>query len=121
RLYRAHSQPSVKPGEPRRVNASREVILAGGAFNSPQILMLSGIGPAEALERLGIPLRVHLPGVGRNLQDRYEVSVVNKMKFPAWKVYKDARFSTDDPQYRQWSICHKGVYATNGSVACVIR
>jgi choline dehydrogenase len=121
RLYRAHSQPSTKPGQPGRANASREVILAGGAFNSPQILMLSGIGPREVLEKFGITARVNLTGVGRNLQDRYEVSVVNRMKFPAWEVYQDAKFSIDDPQYRQWSICHKGVYATNGSVACLIK
>ena len=67
-------------GETRQAFAAREVILAGGAFNSPQLLMLSGIGPSEQLEKLGIPVRVDLPGVGQNLQDRYEVGVVNRMK-----------------------------------------
>ena len=57
----------------------REVILAGGAFNTPQLLMLSGIGPRDELERHGIAVRVDLPGVGRNLQDRYEIGVVNRM------------------------------------------
>ena len=121
RLYRAHSHPSSGPGELRRIYASKEVILAGGAFNSPQLLMLSGIGPGDVLKPLGIPVQVELPGVGRNLQDRYEVGVVNRMKFPAWDAYKGAKFSTDDPQYRQWRTCRGGVYATNGSVLTAFR
>jgi choline dehydrogenase-like flavoprotein len=81
RLYRAHDSPSTLGGERREVRASREVILAGGAFNTPQLLMLSGIGPAATLQRHGIQVRVDLPGVGANLQDRYEVGVVNRMNF----------------------------------------
>ncbi len=61
------------PGSPERiVRARREVILAGGAINSPQLLKLSGIGPAEELRGLGIEVRHHLPGVGENLQDHLE-------------------------------------------------
>jgi len=52
-----------------------EVILAGGAINSPQLLLLSGIGPPDELEALGIPVLADLPGVGRNLQDHLEVYV----------------------------------------------
>ena len=81
RLYRAHRHPSGAAGARREIRASREVILAGGAFNTPQLLMLSGIGPREGLERHGIGVRVDLPGVGRNLQDRYEVGVVSRMAF----------------------------------------
>src|SRR5262249_54441511 len=73
RLYGAHCRPSAATGERREIRASREVILAGGAFNTPQLLMLSGIGPPEVLARHGIDVRVDLPGVGRNLQDRYEI------------------------------------------------
>ena len=55
--------------EMRTIRARREVILSAGALRSPQLLMLSGIGAGEALQRVGIPLVHHLPGVGKNLQD----------------------------------------------------
>ena len=59
----------LKDGQRVLVYADREVILCGGAINSPQVLMLSGIGDPEALKPHGIPISVPLPGVGRNLQD----------------------------------------------------
>jgi len=55
--------------------ANREIILSAGAFNSPKLLLLSGIGPAEQLRRFGIPTVVHLPGVGQNLQDHPRLEV----------------------------------------------
>ena len=62
-------------GRLRQVRARREVILSGGAINSPQLLLLSGIGPADEIRRLGIPVALDLPGVGRNLQDHLELYV----------------------------------------------
>jgi choline dehydrogenase len=64
----------------RRVEAraAREVLLSGGALNSPQLLMLSGIGPADELARHGIDVRVDLPGVGANLQDHLDVCTVTR-------------------------------------------
>ncbi|KAL3471081.1 hypothetical protein BJX99DRAFT_267017 [Aspergillus californicus] len=62
----------------RRVYARREVILSGGAFNTPQLLLLSGIGPAADLEALEIPVVVDLPGVGRNMQDHNEIAVIGE-------------------------------------------
>ncbi len=56
-------------GQISLVRARREVILSGGAYGSPQLLMLSGVGPAAHLKELGIPVRHELPGVGQNLQD----------------------------------------------------
>jgi choline dehydrogenase len=53
--------------------ANVEVIVAGGAFNSPQLLQLSGVGPAEHLRSLGIPVIADMPGVGADLQDHYQV------------------------------------------------
>jgi choline dehydrogenase len=120
RLYRSFSPPSGKEGEHCEVRASREVILAGGAFNTPQLLMLSGIGPAGHLRDIGIPVRVALEGVGKNLQDRYEVGVVNRMREP-WEVLNGAKFASGDPQFAQWDNGRKGVYTTNGAVLGVIK
>ena len=58
----------VEAGQ-RMIRARREVVLAAGAIQSPQVLLLSGIGDAEHLAEVGVPLRHHLPGVGRNLHD----------------------------------------------------
>jgi choline dehydrogenase-like flavoprotein len=121
RLYRAHKDPSGDPGERREARAAREVVLAGGAYNTPQLLMLSGIGPADHLGEHGIPVRVDLPGVGTNLQDRYEVGVVNRMSFDHWWVLEGAKFAAGDPQYRMWKEKRDGVYTTNGAVAAVIK
>ena len=121
RLYRAHANAEDSAGEPRTLYASREVILAGGAFNTPQLLMLSGIGPRNELERHGIQLRVDLPGVGKNLQDRYEVGVVNKMDFEEWNIFKGAKFDIDDPQYQKWDKCKDGPYITNGAVLSMFK
>ena len=121
RLYRAHDKPSDQPGELHRVYASREVILSGGAFNTPQLLMLSGIGPRETLEKHQIPVRVDLSGVGRNLQDRYEIGVVNRMNFDQWAVFKGARFDRTDPQFRRWQKHRSGPYITNGAVLSLFR
>jgi len=57
------------------VRARREVVLAGGVVETPKLLMLSGIGPADALRALGLPVVRDLPGVGRNLQDHLRVAV----------------------------------------------
>lgn len=67
-------------GESREVRARREVILSGGAVNSPQLLELSGIGDPEVLKAAGIEVRHALPGVGANLQDHYVVSVQFRLK-----------------------------------------
>jgi choline dehydrogenase len=63
-------------GIPRTARARREVLVSGGAFNSPQLLQLSGIGPAELLRQHGIEVVLDAPGVGSDLQDHMQVRVV---------------------------------------------
>ncbi len=119
-LYRAHTTPGIETGERREVRARREVIIAGGAFNTPQLLMLSGIGPAAQLREHHIPVRVDLPGVGRNLQDRYEVAVNYRMQRP-WQMLEGARFERGDPLWRHWNEARKGLYASNGAALAFVR
>jgi choline dehydrogenase-like flavoprotein len=121
RLYRAHCQPHGESTDKRQAQARKEVILAGGAFNTPQLLMLSGIGPQDELKKHGIEVRHNLPGVGQNLQDRYEVGVVNRMNFDHWEVLKGAKYAKGDPQYKEWDEKRSGVYTSNGAVLAVIK
>lgn len=125
-LYRADPliDGAAAAPEPITVRAQREVILAAGAFNTPQLLKLSGIGPREELEQHEIPVLVDLPGVGENLQDRYEVGVISEMErdFP---LLRDAAFRPPRPgdppdrAFDEWRT-GKGVYASNGVVLGII-
>ncbi len=72
---RATGVEYVRDGRLTLAAADREVLLAGGVFNTPQLLMLSGIGEADHLREVGVAPRVDLPGVGRNLQDHLSVDV----------------------------------------------
>ena len=69
-----------REGNAVEVRARREVILCAGALNTPKLLQLSGIGPAEVLGDLGIKVRVDLHGVGNNLRDHYGVRMVSTLK-----------------------------------------
>jgi choline dehydrogenase len=67
-------------GQDRVVRAAREVILSGGAVNSPHLLQVSGVGPAAHLQEIGVPVVLDLPGVGANLQDHYVTRVQHRVK-----------------------------------------
>lgn len=119
-LYRA-SPRSKTAGKGTRgtANATREVIVAGGAYNSPQILKLSGIGPADELKKHDIPVIVDLPGVGTNLQDHYEVAVQAQMPND-FNLLKDCTFSGNsrtDPCLQRWEtnfFGDRGSYQSSG-------
>src|SRR5436305_263474 len=126
-LYRADpsANEATNAAGIEQVFVNKEVILSAGTFNTPELLKLSGIGPREELERFGIQVLVELPGVGENLQDRYEVGVVTEMKanFP---VLKDLPFAAPqegqkpDPGFVAWQS-RKGLYTTNGVVLGMIK
>jgi choline dehydrogenase-like flavoprotein len=134
-LYRA-SPKSDRNAKPSMVKyfARREVIVSGGSFNTPQLLMLSGIGNGDKLQELGIEGLcdrygntiaggpVDLPGVGANLQDRYEISVISEMKHEFSTLNKATFDPTDkeDPVYKQWQKDKTGLYATNGGALAML-
>ncbi|HKE41085.1 MAG TPA: GMC oxidoreductase [Casimicrobiaceae bacterium] len=125
-LYRADPRhQATNPAQRMTALAAREVILCAGAFNTPQLLKLSGIGPRGELERFGIQVKVELPGVGENLQDRYEVCVVSKMKkgfslMQGMTLRPPSPGETPDPQFKEW-LTGNGPYTTNGAVISLIR
>ena len=81
-------------GSARTARADREVIVSAGAYNSPQLLMLSGVGPADDLKKLGIDVKCNLPGVGQNLQDRYEVGLVSEL-VKDFQVLEGSKFGVE--------------------------
>ena len=147
-LYQAAVTPSNAPGEPGEVfvRAGGEVVLCGGAFNTPQLLMLSGIGDEAHLRDIGghdgcvlrgaggRPLtgtdgaarRIHLPGVGRNLQDRYEVTLISEMAKP-FRLLDGATFALPggsippDRHLKEWRAEGRGLYTSNGAVLGIFK
>jgi choline dehydrogenase len=95
-------------GERFTVRAAREVVLAGGAVNSPQLLMLSGIGPAGHLREVGVDVVHDLPGVGAGLQDHPLVPVI-------WNVRSGrSLFRAESPSgYAQWFGARRGPLSSN--------
>ena len=101
-----------RPGRGTTRVQAKEVILCGGAINSPQLLLLSGIGPKADLEKLGIPVVADLPGVGSNLQDHLEVYIQYASKQPVsigpWLKHRHK------PRIgAEWLFLRSGVGATN--------
>ncbi|OHW99271.1 choline dehydrogenase [Colletotrichum incanum] len=127
-LYRADPRSgSASPTGSGSVDAKREVIISAGAFNTPQLLKLSGIGPKSELESFDVPVLVDLPGVGTNMQDRYEATVIGKTNSD-FVITSKCTFleSSPDPCLEQYQKglepISKGVYATNGiAIAIVLK
>ncbi len=95
-------------GIPLEVTARREVILAGGTYNSPQLLQLSGIGPAGLLKELGVPVRHELPGVGENLRDHYAPRFVARVK-NSETINEEARGLRLVGNVLKWLTTRKGI------------
>ena len=99
-------------GELTQAYAEKEVLLSGGSINSPQLLMLSGVGHAEQLNRHGLPVAQHLPGVGKNLQDHLDLRVQVKCKEPV-SHYSSSIGIGRATAGLKWLVTRSGVCATN--------
>ncbi|XP_003747293.1 uncharacterized protein LOC100899481 [Galendromus occidentalis] len=103
---RASGITIIKDGVRRSIRASKEVVLSAGAFRSPQLLMLSGIGDEAHLKEFKIPLRSHLPGVGKNLQDHFgHVGILAKIPDDDVPDFDDVR------GLKQWLFDQTGPFA----------
>lgn len=124
-LYKASPKSSGKTGVAGSATASREVIISGGTYNSPQLLKLSGVGPADELKEFDIPVVVDLPGVGTNLQDHYEINVQGKA--PAnFVAFDGCTFdgSAQDKCLDRWNAPvdgNRGIYASPGVGAAMFH
>ena len=129
-LYRASPQADRHAELPTanelRLATRGEVVLSCGAFNTPHLLMLSGIGPAKDLQHMSIrDIHCDLPGVGQNLQDRYEISFVCELE-EEFTVLAGSKFQASDGNdpndhgLQEW-LKHRGVYASNGVVLTIIK
>ena len=99
-------------GRAEVIRAGREVILCGGAINSPQLLMLSGIGAADDLRALDIPVVADSPGVGQGMQDHLDVSVKQASTQPV-TVTPALRFPRNAFVFLEWYLFSTGLGATN--------
>ncbi|KAL2846401.1 hypothetical protein BJY01DRAFT_234642 [Aspergillus pseudoustus] len=124
-LYRADPRAgTASPGILGKAYAKKEVILSTGTFNTPQILKLSGIGPKSELEKWSIPVLVDLPGVGKNMQDRYETTLIGKSPTDFTLTSKCTFLeSLPDPCYEDWKngVGFKGTYMTNGIAIAILK
>ena len=94
-----------------QIYANKEVILSGGAINSPQILQLSGIGNPEILKSAGVEVLHDLPGVGQNLQDHLDVAVAYRCTEP---ISLGTIYAAAEVEYRYF---RKGPLSSNGPEA----
>ena len=108
-------------GVRRAISASREVILSGGAINSPQLLMLSGVGPGAELRQHGIPIVLDSPGVGNNLQDHFYIHT-------GWRATDKSSYNSNLAGFRKyWEgfkylMTHRGYLALGSSqVAAFVK
>ncbi|KAJ5601101.1 hypothetical protein N7510_010635 [Penicillium lagena] len=118
-LFKASPRSGEARGTPGSVTASREVIVAGGVYNSPLLLKHSGIGPRDELEKFGIPVVADLPGVGSNLQDHYEIVVQGSVpeNFTLLDGCTFTSKDSTDPCLQRWEnpvLGNRGTYASDG-------
>ena len=113
---RATGVKFMHKGKELTVTAKKEVILSGGAINSPQLLMLSGVGPKDEIEKHAIPVVHELPGVGKNMQDHLDVMLVRKCTKP-WSYGLTFKSMVTHPLINLYDyfVKNRGYIASNGT------
>ena len=115
---RAVSVHYQQRGQIQKAHAAREIIVCGGAFNSPQLLLLSGIGPADELRALGIEPVHDLPGVGRNLSDH--PNILNEYELKGGQgLTRHLRWDRAALAVVRWKLNRSGPFALTGTSANV--
>jgi choline dehydrogenase len=113
---RATGVKYLRNGQAMTAQANREVILCGGSYNSPQLLMLSGIGPADHLREHGIAPKVDLPGVGENLAEHPLVPLVMET-LDTVSMLRYLRMDRAALWGARWFLTGTGAFATTGNSA----
>ena len=121
-LYKADQRNNgLQVGQPHNVTATREVIVSGGAFNTPQILKLSGIGPREELESFNITIVKELPAVGENLKDNYEAGIHVEAATDHGNLFEGCtRLAPGDPCFSSWVQNGTGPYGLGAAPAAFL-
>jgi choline dehydrogenase len=115
---RAVAVEYAKSGRTFRANAEREIVLSGGSLNSPQVLMLSGIGPADHLKSVGIAPVHDLPGVGQNLSEHPNFIMQFGLREQAG-LTRFLRIDRATAAVARWFLTRGGPFASNGATANV--
>ena len=99
---RCHAVRYERGGKTYTARAAKEVVLSAGAIGSPHLLLLSGVGPADDLKKLGVPVKVDLPGVGQNLHDHLLTFVIHEasgeIPAPKYNILEAHLFAKSDPR-----------------------
>ncbi|KKA30641.1 hypothetical protein TD95_004216 [Thielaviopsis punctulata] len=123
-LYGADPRSTGAQGKSGFVRALKEVIVSAGTFNTPQLLKLSGIGPRDELTRFGIRTLVDLPGLGTNMQDRYETTMNWETSEPLSAIANCTFGRPGDKCLEEWksgtSPSTQGIYSSNGAPLGII-
>ncbi len=108
----------ISKGQKKSVKARAEVILSAGAFGSPQLLMLSGIGPAAKLQKHGIDIRHDLPGVGENLQDHIDYVAAYKSRSLELMGFSLPGFVKMTGEAIRYAFTRRGVFSSSAAESC---
>lgn len=106
-------------GQPMRIGARREIVLSGGTYNSPHLLMLSGIGDAAHLRENGIAVVHDLPGVGRNLQEHPRIANQYDARL-THSFARELRFDRAAVSFLDWYLRGKGKFANQIASGCLL-